>query len=294
MSLPQEVVVDNVRFVFKTLLKVSSMGVPAIYTRQKRLREEYENTAREPLHTMPPTTSEICIKWAPNTKPDTLDYFAHEFKNYTICKNMPGVARCYGMLAVNKVPGIILEVGIPLNENASLDIRLKVFADIVDGIADMHKVELLHGDVKMDNVIMVARGKEMRAVLIDLGNSMDITNGGDGSALAPKIFTPPEQLISHKITTWGDFVYTTKSDVWTLAASYAYFYHGFQFTSAALHDEETMVQEITDLYNLSSQEEQLLYEVSLRTNYTERISSSGLLDLVNKIIDAAANNYALF
>jgi eukaryotic-like serine/threonine-protein kinase len=92
-----------------------------------------------------------------------------------------------------------------------LDRALSFGRDLLNGLADLHAVQVIHRDLKPGNVIVESRprGGE-RAVIVDFGMGRVVTRGGDeeitgitqaGMAMGTLEYMPPEQMLDSRAAT---------------------------------------------------------------------------------------------
>ncbi|KXN91157.1 Serine/threonine-protein kinase sepA [Leucoagaricus sp. SymC.cos] len=128
----------------------------------------------------------------------------------------------YGVFSVNDTPSPVL----PWMENGNLSNyltknpkspRLYLIMDIVSGLAYLHRVNVIHGDLKTQNVLVSNEG---RAVLADFGlvNTTTATAAGftnPGDAFSNR-WTAPEMLVGLEHS--GPLPKpSTSGDIWSLA-----------------------------------------------------------------------------
>eukprot|EP01104_Vermistella_antarctica_P012562 TRINITY_DN366_c0_g1_i1.p1 TRINITY_DN366_c0_g1~~TRINITY_DN366_c0_g1_i1.p1 ORF type:complete len:512 (-),score=108.28 TRINITY_DN366_c0_g1_i1:178-1713(-) len=78
--------------------------------------------------------------------------------------------------------------------------------ELLQGLAFMHKINLVHRDVKSANVMMTVRGE---IKLIDFGLCVDITEGEQTSMCGSPFWMPPEMIRRQ--------THNAKADIWSLA-----------------------------------------------------------------------------
>ncbi len=94
-----------------------------------------------------------------------------------------------------------------LNSSITLDMITEIFRGISNALVAAHKNNILHLDIKPDNVL-IGRGGEVKVADFGLATLMDIN--GQGVASAGTIgYMPPEQMRSESLT--------QQSDEWALA-----------------------------------------------------------------------------
>ena len=94
-----------------------------------------------------------------------------------------------------------------LNSSITLDMITEVFRGVSNAIVAAHKKNILHLDIKPDNVL-IGRGGEVKVADFGLATLMDVN--GEGVASAGTIgYMPPEQMRSE--------ILDVRSDEWSLA-----------------------------------------------------------------------------
>lgn len=111
------------------------------------------------------------------------------------------------------VNGSSLQYFIDEEVNLSEETVTKVLAGIIKGMAYLHEVKVVHGDVKPANILV---SKEMNAKICDFGIgklrqklSVTASVSVNGSLHGTITFLPPECLLSNKHTNF-------QSDIWSL------------------------------------------------------------------------------
>ena len=87
--------------------------------------------------------------------------------------------------------------GAPINvfiEGKPSAVLRPLFADLLDALSFLHRVGLVHGDVKPANVLVRVVGDAPQAVLIDLGCARPIGTPSDGRVWGTPAFMAPELL----------------------------------------------------------------------------------------------------
>ncbi|MBL9147586.1 MAG: serine/threonine protein kinase [Phycisphaerae bacterium] len=79
--------------------------------------------------------------------------------------------------------------------------RVRLLADVADGLAYLHEFGILHRDLKPANVLVDAHG---RATIVDLGGAMRRTAPEDSNGTHTRIFAAPEQLNDRDAVTSND------------------------------------------------------------------------------------------
>ncbi len=105
---------------------------------------------------------------------------------------------------------------------------LSVFRQLLDGCSAMHRIGILHRDIKPKNIMLrtdhgdihFGMERELVPVLIDFGSSRDLALQQDGfSALVTDGFSPPEQYSRNSVQ--GEY-----SDIYALACTFYFILSG--------------------------------------------------------------------
>ena len=119
----------------------------------------------------------------------------------------PYVVRIFDVGTFEGMPFLAMELvtGTTLRERvgASLKQKLSWLRDVARGLAAAHRAELVHRDIKPDNVMVRDDG---RAVVLDFGIAR---SKGDGSSVALRVrgtvpYMAPEQILGGPIDCWTD------------------------------------------------------------------------------------------
>lgn len=95
-----------------------------------------------------------------------------------------------------------------LNEKPSLDVRKKVFSQILDVVGYLHGKGLVHNDLSPENILITRSNSDVK--LIDFGFSDDDTHYLAHSLGGTPGYASPELLRGEKVD--------ARSDVWTIGA----------------------------------------------------------------------------
>lgn len=127
-------------------------------------------------------------------------------------------------IVMDYVAGVSLKDKVRKEGPMELSELLELLLPMMEDLAEVHKLGLIHRDISPDNIVIRPDG---RVKLLDLGAAMDISTGsGEQTQLvAKKGFSPPEQYASAgKIGPW--------TDVYSLCATIFYCVTGKVIPSA--------------------------------------------------------------
>lgn len=109
----------------------------------------------------------------------------------------PYVVQCYSVDEIEGCPALVLEYveGQTLTEfkasrNPGTRQIVALMMDLTRGVRDVHRVGLLHGDLKPENVLVTSNG---RARLIDFGLSQPIATSNPFEVVGSPGYMPPER-----------------------------------------------------------------------------------------------------
>jgi serine/threonine protein kinase len=92
-----------------------------------------------------------------------------------------------------------------LNEN----IIRYIFKQICVGVEYLHKARIIHGDVKLENILLIEKGSELIVKLGDLGFASEFNDKKKIYKYGSPLYTAPEIIIGAKII-------GPESDIWSL------------------------------------------------------------------------------
>ena len=130
------------------------------------------------------------------------------------------------MMAPSAIPGApaSIDVVIPVART------IEIVAAICDGVAHLHDLGWIHGDVVPSNVIVHAEGSRDRVVLVDLGVAR--RSGEAGSVRGTHAYMAPEQVRGAAWTTATD-VFALGVVLWEMVAGKRLFHRGPSWLSMA-------------------------------------------------------------
>lgn len=109
----------------------------------------------------------------------------------------PVIAQCYGVDRFKGLPYLVMEYirGRSLQEElkdgtVEFDRALQIVADLADGLSAVHRLGILHGDIKPANVMI---GENGRPRLVDFGFSRAVADHGGSSVTGTPAYMAPEQ-----------------------------------------------------------------------------------------------------
>ena len=132
------------------------------------------------------------------------------------------------------VDGDNLSDYIRLNPELSMDIRLKLCAELCRAIDALHASGQLHNDIKPDNVMVDTSGREPTIRIIDMGfmcKAEDVKpiHGGSRKHLGTPGYMAPE------IRGWGAGTATEASDTWSVGCTLFYILTSLELIIGALN-----------------------------------------------------------
>jgi len=112
----------------------------------------------------------------------------------------------YFQVIMTKCPGITLFDLIELNENLEEHTAQEVFKQVLDAVNYLHNKNIVHNDIKDENVIV---NKDLKVTLIDFGSAC--SNLGEKTIIycGSETYTSPEVLAGKRFC-------RTKQEVWSL------------------------------------------------------------------------------
>ena len=94
---------------------------------------------------------------------------------------------------------------------------LNMYLEFLDGIASIHKIGVIHRDLKLSNIIVTA---EEKFVLIDFGLGKIISDSHVSSLMTTQIMGSPPYMAPEQ--TYPNAIHDRRTDIWALGAI---FYH---------------------------------------------------------------------
>ena len=151
------------------------------------------------------------------------------------------------------VDGDNLSDYIRTNPDISMEIRLKLCAELCRAIDALHGSGHLHNDIKPDNVMVDTSGREPTIRIIDMGfmcRSEDVKSihGGSRKHLGTPGYMAPE------IRGWGAGTASEASDTWSVGCTLFYILTQLELIAGALDKKSEAAQ--NELYNGLKEEPQ--------------------------------------
>lgn len=120
--------------------------------------------------------------------------------------------------------------------------KLKIIFSILDGIRYLHSLNIIHGDIKPENILVIKKRNEVKIKICDFGLSRFESIQPDSHILR-KMYTlnykPPEVKGSHV---------SLKSDIWALGCTLYEIYYGRKyFNSNCIHVSSPEVRDRKNL-----------------------------------------------
>lgn len=140
-------------------------------------------------------------------------------------------------IVMEYVEGVTLEEWVEREGLPNRDDTLAIFRQLLDGCGAVHRIGILHRDIKPFNIMLRHKraGEEgdIAPVLIDFGNSRDLALQQKGfTAVVTDCYSPPEQYS-------GKSVQNDATDIYALACTMHFLLTGHAPpVSAARHEEE--------------------------------------------------------
>ena len=109
-------------------------------------------------------------------------------------------------LTMELLPGETLRQKIKREGRIDLQSTISIVLQVLDTLSEMHRLGIVHRDLKTSNIILVPDGSNVRAVVTDFGLAIGLSGSGSfevtqtGQVLGTPQYMAPEQLKKEQIT----------------------------------------------------------------------------------------------
>lgn len=120
-------------------------------------------------------------------------------------------------------------------KSLSQEKRLKIVLDVLQGLNYLHRNNILHLDIKPDNILVYTRPGYERGVLADFGLCQLLSFGTTTFSYSSRIGTPSYMFPLIFWSKKGDHLYDYRADMWSLGISAMEFFRGTNEISNKIH-----------------------------------------------------------
>ena len=160
--------------------------------------------------------------------------------------------RCFGTAVQigTMAPAAVMELGRPLATEYRLDVLLKsrkmarrFCFQILVYLAELHANGIVHGDIKLENIVVTGKGDEMKVKVVDLGIAkllQQFLAGSAPTAVYTVGYAPPEQIYLNLSITVRE--QAPKMDIWAFGVVVLALFSGHRDPLHLLHCNEPDAQ----------------------------------------------------
>lgn len=106
-----------------------------------------------------------------------------------------------------------------LNEQLCWSVRMNLIVDTTRGVYSMHKNQVIHGDLKAENIFVTIDNEKVTAKIGDFGFACFVRNARNRRGFFSPLWSPPEIFLETRTPTLKSDIYSLGTTLWEVVTA---------------------------------------------------------------------------